>query len=250
MKLITLNTWAGRIRSIREFLASHSDDVDIFCFQEIFKGDTNWGSEDLTNIDDANQHLFEDIEKILPNHKGLFCPVHKDIYGISIFIKKNAAILGLGDIVIFENNNFPDPTNPNADRSRKMQWIKFKKDNEEFLLMNVHGHWTGQGKSDTAERIKQSEIIAEFIKNNSMPSKKILCGDFNLRPDTKSSEIIEAQLKNLIKEYKINSTRTELYTKSEKYADYIYVSLDIKVNSFSVLSDAVSDHAPLFLDFD
>jgi endonuclease/exonuclease/phosphatase family metal-dependent hydrolase len=78
-----------------------------------------------------------------------------------------------------------------------------------------------------------------------------LCGDFNLPPNTKSLAMFEEfGLRNLISEYKINSTRTSFYTKEEKFADYIFVSNGIKVNDFSVLPDEVSDHAPLFIDFE
>ncbi len=69
-------------------------------------------------------------------------------------------------------------------------------------------------------------------------------------PDTQSIALFESHgLKNLIKEHTITSTRTSLYDKSEKYADYIFVTKGIQVNDFKVLPDEVSDHAPLYLDF-
>jgi endonuclease/exonuclease/phosphatase family metal-dependent hydrolase len=75
-----------------------------------------------------------------------------------------------------------------------------------------------------------------------------MCGDFNLRPDTQSMSIIEqAGVKNLIKEYNISSTRTSLYTKSEKYADYIFISDNLKESEFKVLPDEASDHSALML---
>jgi endonuclease/exonuclease/phosphatase family metal-dependent hydrolase len=40
------------------------------------------------------------------------------------------------------------------------------------------------------------------------------------------------------------------YEKPEKFADYMFVSKGIAVRDFQVLPDEVSDHAPLFLDFD
>ncbi len=78
---------------------------------------------------------------------------------------------------------------------------------------------------------------------------KILCGDFNLKPDTESMKILEKDMDNLIKIYKITSTRTSLYPKEEKFADYILTSKEIVLNKFEVLPDEVSDHAPLLLDF-
>ena len=63
--------------------------------------------------------------------------------------------------------------------------------------------------------------------------------------------MIEATgMRNLIKEYNITSTRTSFYKKPVRFADFVFVSKDIKVNDFKVLPDEVSDHAPLFLDFE
>ena len=78
----------------------------------------------------------------------------------------------------------------------------------------------------------------------------VLCGDLNLLPDTKSLKMIEEGLKmrNLVTEYGITSTRTPLYTKEGKYADYILVGPGLTVKEFNVLPDVVSDHAPLCVD--
>jgi endonuclease/exonuclease/phosphatase family metal-dependent hydrolase len=60
-------------------------------------------------------------------------------------------------------------------------------------------------------------------------------------------------IRNLVKEYGVESTRTKLYRRYEtgsKFADYIFVSPEVKVNDFKVLPDEVSDHSPLMLDFD
>jgi endonuclease/exonuclease/phosphatase family metal-dependent hydrolase len=178
----------------------------------------------------------------------LFCPVFGEIYGISTFVKKGINITDSGNITVFENKNFSLSDDSDEDHTRKIQWMKLKSTEGEFMVVNVHGHWTSKGKSDDEDRIKQSEKIVDFLDKLSLP--KIVCGDFNLLPDTKSIAMIDAKLKNLIKEHKILSTRTSLYTKEERHADYIFVSPSIKVNSFRVLPDEVSDHSPLFLDFE
>lgn len=76
-------------------------------------------------------------------------------------------------------------------------------------------------------------------------------GDFNLLPESESlKKFEEFGLRNLIKEYGITSTRSSLYQKEEKYADYAFVSKDIEVQEFAVLPDEVSDHLPLSLRCD
>lgn len=115
-------------------------------------------------------------------------------------------------------------------------------------MVNVHGLWNGNGKTDTPDRLVQSDNIIKFIKNLDNPF--VLCGDFNLLPDTESlKKFEEFGLRNLVREYNIRSTRTKFYDKEHKFADYIFVSKDIKVVDFKVMSDEVSDHSPLILDF-
>jgi len=249
MKLITLNTWSGKLdKPLKSFIKNHSDKIDIFCFQEIFNCDDNIGQQYLTNMKDQNTNLHNNISAILNKYNGLFCPVFGEIFGIAAFVRKSIDIIDFGDITIFENESFSFWDDTGEDHTRKAQWLKLKSTNGEFMVVNVHGHWTGKGKSDDDDRIKQSEKIVNFLDMISLP--KIVCGDFNLLLNTKSIAMIDAKLKNLIKEHKILSTRTSLYKKEERHADYVFVSPDIKVNSFEVLPDEVSDHSPLFLDFE
>src|SRR3989338_5052371 len=76
----------------------------------------------------------------------------------------------------------------------------------------------------------------------------VMSGDFNLLPDTQSIKKLEDfGLRNLIKEHNITSTRTSLYPKAEKFADYTLTSKKIIIEDFKVLTDEVSDHSPLYL---
>jgi endonuclease/exonuclease/phosphatase family metal-dependent hydrolase len=77
-----------------------------------------------------------------------------------------------------------------------------------------------------------------------------LCGDFNLQPETKSLAILEKGMRNLIKEFNIDTTRNYLYDHKEKYADYFLVSPEVKILSFKVIDTLVSDHLPLVLEFE
>ncbi|OGL67290.1 hypothetical protein A2856_01205 [Candidatus Uhrbacteria bacterium RIFCSPHIGHO2_01_FULL_63_20] len=79
-------------------------------------------------------------------------------------------------------------------------------------VVNFHGLWNGLGKDDSPDRLEQSRKIVETIKK--IDGEIILCGDFNLNPNTESMAIVEAAgLRNLVKEYGITSTRTSLYAK-------------------------------------
>lgn len=54
----------------------------------------------------------------------------------------------------------------------------------------------------------------------------ILIGDLNLDPDTESIKILEKEMRNLVKKYSIQTTRSDLYSKKEimPLADYCFVS--------------------------
>jgi endonuclease/exonuclease/phosphatase family metal-dependent hydrolase len=73
----------------------------------------------------------------------------------------------------------------------------------------------------------------------------IVVGDFNLLPQTKSVKMMETKLVNLIKKYKIKSTRPG----DDVIMDYIFVNDKIKVKNFQVINNKISDHFPLLLDF-
>jgi endonuclease/exonuclease/phosphatase family metal-dependent hydrolase len=244
MKLITLNVWGGRITEpLYEFLRKNSGEIDIFCLQEIY----NNAPDPMTdNERDPILTLFSDIQELLLGYDAYFRAVIGEVYGIGIFIKKEIEVSEEGDMLIHHN---PYYTGRGGNHSRNLQWAKFAKNTKEYAMVNIHGLWNGQGKSDSEDRLNQSKKILEFIKT--LSHDFVLCGDFNLLPETESIRMIEESgLRNLIKEFNITSTRTSFYEKPLKFADYIFTSKGIKVKDFKVLQDEVSDHSPLYLEFE
>jgi len=242
MKLESLNVWGGRMLiPLLDHIKQHASEIDIFCFQEILNNPTQPSS----NIETI-ENLFEIFESALPNHQGYFNPALTNNIGLATFIKKSIKVVDQGDIFVYrwldsiENN---DPTT----LGRNMQFIQFELNNQTYTVANLHGLWTGAGTSDTPDRIKQSEIINDFFSTIAGPS--ILCGDFNLDPSSKSIELLEQGRRNLIREYKVESTRADFFKWPDKIADYMLVSKNITVNNFQVQQQTVSDHLPLILDF-
>ena len=112
-----------------------------------------------------------------------------------------------------------------------------------------HGLWNGQGKTDTPERIEQSQKLRMHVDKFS--HSQIIAGDFNLLPETKSLSIAKEGFRDLIDEFKISSTRSILYNRHTNpvlFADYIFITKDLEVTQFKVLEDVVSDHLPLLLE--
>jgi endonuclease/exonuclease/phosphatase family metal-dependent hydrolase len=255
MKLISLNTWGGTtFDPLMEFIRREAHDTDIFCLQEIFHTES-----DTIHIGrSAQANLFTELSAALPGHVGYFDSCQDGLepggvsagyhlqFGLSTFIRKDIAVARNGVTFVHRGLN-ACVENDLRTMGRNAQYFELTHDNIAYGVVNFHGLWNGQGKSDSEDRLEQSRKLYECV--NSISGKKILCGDFNLLPDTESIKIASEGLRNLITEYDITSTRSSLYDKSIKFADYIFVSPDIEVESFRVYPDEISDHLALGLDF-
>ncbi len=241
LKLMTLNIWGGHVEDkLLDFIVRYKD-INVFCLQEVYKN----AKEQISTEDRSlSLNIYSEIQGILKNHNGYFSPVVDGVYGLATFIKKDIKVKKHGQVKIHDNPNYigKGPTH-----SRIMQHYDLEYRNTEFAVLNVHGLWNGQGKIDSLERITQSSKIKDFV--NILDKPLILCGDFNLTPETKSLAIIQEDLIDLVVKNNILSTRTNLYSGKEQYADYIFCSQEIKILDFSVLPDIVSDHCPLLIEF-
>lgn len=244
MKIISLNIWGGKVyEEFLDFINRHKD-VDVFCFQEIYKDGHEFYKD--SEYKDDKHNIYHDIVKLLPNHTGIFHPALSEYYGVAMFVKNDYEIIKTGEVFIYKEKGHM-PEGDWGRHARNLQYAELKFGSEIITVANVHGLWNGQGKTDTDERIEQSQKIVDFLKT--LKTKVILCGDFNLRLDTKSVAMIEGMgLKNLIRENGVLSTRTSLYQKPEKHADYIFISPGITPKKFEVLPDEVSDHSPLLVE--
>ncbi len=251
MKVISLNTWGGKggTDGLLSFFEKHQD-TDVFCLQEIFDGGEEFRGMKAArfSLDHFDPELFVRIAATLPNHAAYFRPHFEDIFGLAMFVRKDLSVLEEGETSIYREKGFYSSENI-GDQHRILQYVRLQ--DPACLIANVHGLWNGLGKGDSSDRLAQSERIRDFCALSQGP--QVVLGDFNLRPDTESLRLIEeCGFRNLVGEYDIASTRTSLYDsrESEPFADYAFVSSDIRVNEFKVLPEEVSDHAALYLDFD
>lgn len=254
MKLLTLNAWGGKVHApLLKFIQKMAGEIDIFCLQEVFST-----TDDLEISDGARASLHEDISKILPAYKAFHSPkskgydysgyIGKDInFGNAIFIKENIPILSYDEMFNIVNDEGRD-WRKNA--IAKAQFMTIRVGETPLAICNFHGMWIKDTKKrDTPERIEQSHHIRKIL--DSFSGEKIICGDFNLLPDGESIKILEENMRNLITDHHVTSTRSSLYKTSDiGFADYILVSQGIKVSDFKVLPDEVSDHLALELNFD
>jgi endonuclease/exonuclease/phosphatase family metal-dependent hydrolase len=255
MKVISLNLWIGKKHpEILSFVKQHTD-VDVFCFQEVISG----GDSGVVLPKGAHARLFEEIASTLSGHVGFFAaaPSNSDFVkqlqsggahgGQAIFVRKDLSVLETGNFLLYEDKLFDGPVPGGI--TGNFDYVIIEKNGERFVIGNIHGLWQYH-KDDTPERLEQSGRLLDFFRRYS--GKRILCGDFNLRPTTQSIALLGAEMENLIANYQITNTRNAEYKDMELYKDYIadyaFVSPEIKVSDFKVLHDVVSDHAPLMLE--
>lgn len=253
MKIISLNTWGGRAGKdkLLNFFEQNKD-IDVFCLQEIWSAPYEnlegykAGDKEIRHEEIMTRGM-QDISTVLSDHSSYFRPHFLNNYGLMMLVNKNVKVIKEGEVFVYkEKGHIPEGDIGN--HARNIQYITFFLKGKMVTVINFHGLWNGKGKTDTEDRIMQSKNIIEFIKK--ADGRCLLCGDFNLLPDTESLKLFETYgMRNLVKENNVLSTRTSFYTKPEKYADYVFVSGDLEIKKFEVLPDEVSDHAPLMVEF-
>ena len=258
MRLLSLNAESGAGGPMFEkYIKSKMKSVDVFCFQEVYDSKIykNVGMGERTDF-------FKLLKTLLKDYESLFCPVsdtladfHKTkfkiVLGLAVFYKK-----GIKIEKHFEKHTHGSLHAPvdffHGKESNAIQCVKFLTKKGSFWVANFHGASRPGDKLDTPKRLEQSKKILKVLSQLEGP--KILCGDFNLMPNTESIKMIErASMKNLIKLYKIKNTRNSIswkrYGNKQHFADFTFVSKDINVKDFKVPYTLASDHLPMILDF-
>lgn len=238
-----------------EFIGKVQKDTDIFCFQEMFFGTES--VEDVygtrSNIADEFEHLLKDFsiyKRLAPKGSRFFDKIPEAPMGQAIFIRNNIKVVGSGGLYTYPENSLVLKITE-IGLTGNFQHITIETEKNKYLIGNLHGLWQYEGKGDTPERLEQSKVLKNFFSN--YPVKKMLCGDFNLRPETESIAILNKDLKNLIKDFGITSTRNSFYEDAGKYkdfiSDYVFASRDVNIIDFKTINNSVSDHLPVMVEF-
>ncbi len=249
MKTICLNTWGCReSESLFKFIKENNS-ADIYCFQEVLKSGIGKTSRDELKSG------YEDIAKLLPNHKGYFSEYgeggyysekSRDLdfkYGIACFVNSKLNQKFVQGVRLYDlETKWTDYS------GRFAAGAAMAVEAGDYAVLNIHGLWQGGIKKDTEAKLVQSKQIISLAEIAN--GKKIICGDFNLLPETKSIQMLGDVYTDLIQKYKIVSTRSTLYPKELRYSDYAFVDSNISINRFLVPDVTISDHLPLVIDFD
>lgn len=260
MKLISLNTWRGKFfEPLIDFIKQRSQDTDIFCFQEM--QDTK---SDIKNYKGIRANLLSEIKLILPKFQMFYFPVIGGFddkadpvdfdltFGQAIFFKDSIKVGSKKNFFITKKEDYQNLQKDFSNLPTPLQYVDFNFANKKFIIFNFHGISHPGDKLDTSQRLAEVKKVKKII--DSKKGAKILVGDFNLLPETQSIKIFESNMRNLIKEFNIEKTRSNLSPFSsrpdfQKFADYTFVSKEVQVKSFEVPQVEISDHLPMLLQF-
>jgi len=241
MKVLQLNIWCGKLgKKIIDLV--NTEDPEIVCFQEAME------------FPGGRSFLFEDINTIIKKtgYKHYYFTPH---LGYSLMKRKarmGLLILSKFPIIETESIYVKSEYKENFDlldsdhNTQSLQRATVKCDSGLIHVLNYHGYHDHNSKNGCDETIRQCGFIANYVNN--LSGKILLCGDFNLNPDSDSIKIIESVMCNHVTLNNFNNTRTNLTEKSG-VSDYIFSKGNFENTSFKVLDEIASDHCALTFEF-
>ena len=242
MKIMTLNMWQGRLEKV---LLSHLEtlDVDFACMQEAVSctGDTAGLATTYQKAGKSlglDQSFFSPITHTKLGAKDL--EFGNVIYGRFPFLQSNT---------VFTRGEYKENFDFDADdyNIRAFQHVEVQVGDKRLHLLNHHGHHINEHKLGDEETLRQVRQIADYL--GQLEGAVILCGDFNLSPESNSIGVLNNILRNLSTEDGVQTTRSRLTSKNE-VCDYIFVNNEVQVEHFVMDDEIVSDHNALIVDFD
>lgn len=262
MRVLSLNAWGGAVFSeLAQWLPTV--EADVICLQEVTRtaslaGWTEFRDAERTLPQRAS--LFEDVSKLLPRHSAYFVasdagPVtdpdgneHLQDFGIATFVGDRLTVLA--EESSFVHGSFVEHQAwAIAERPRAIHGVRVRDGatGQNATIAHLHGLRDPAGKGDTPARTKQALAIASFLESLRQPNDiGVVCGDLNLLPASETFSILAGI--GLIDLVGTDSTRTSLYPKPSRHANYLMVSDPKVVKRFEVVrTPEVSDHCPLLV---
>jgi len=227
MKIIYLNAWGAKVYTpISEFTKKHAQDTDVFCFQEAYGSMPVLCDELLTGY------------RKITAHKYVSEP---DDFYQAMYVRNDIDVVCSGEIL------------EDQDNVGLGIYVQIKQEHNDLYICNIHGISRPTDKQDTPERLRQSQDVINFFRDKE--GSKVIGGDFNVFPSNPSIQLYpKSGYKDLIHDFKITNTRNRLvwerYPQNEKqyFSDYVFLSDDVEVDTFTVPDIEVSDHLPLILE--
>ncbi|MCU0902243.1 MAG: endonuclease/exonuclease/phosphatase family protein [Tabrizicola sp.] len=265
MQIISLNAWGGICHArLLPWIAATRPDV--LCLQEVIHSPVpapDWLTyRDGDHVLPQRANLFAEVAAVLPDHVATFCPAAQgelwdndralpSQWGLATFVHRRFPVIGQAQGFVHKGwsaHGYGDhPRSRTAHASRL-----YDPDRDRTLtIAHMHGLRDPRGKIDTPERAAQARRFLQLADLTSAPGElRVLCGDFNVEPGSETLRFLADQrFVELVTTGGFSGTRTSLYLKPGRHADYLLIDRPDAVQSFTVLTaPEVSDHCPLVLD--
>jgi endonuclease/exonuclease/phosphatase family metal-dependent hydrolase len=266
LRIVSLNAWGGQVwGALSRWLAGLGPDV--LCLQEVTRAPEpcpEWlVYADAERRLDQRTDLLRDVSAILPGHQALFAPAVRgplhdaagrawpSEFGNAMWIARDLSVAGKAERVVhgaFRHDGWGAPPAP-----RTLQAVRlYHPTAGRFLTVgHTHGLRDPAGKGDTPARAAQARAIAAALADLARPGEGVVFGgDLNLLPGSETFAVLAAAgLSDLVTGRGHRDTRTSLYPKPVRFADYMLVNADVEVAAFDLpAAPEVSDHRPMVLD--
>jgi endonuclease/exonuclease/phosphatase family metal-dependent hydrolase len=232
-----INAWPNRKELVKGLIRFH--EFDIFGVQEALRGQL----DDIAELQDfAFIGNGRDDGKQGGEHSSIF------------YKKDRFKVLGLGDFWLSETPEVPGKGWDATCCNRICSWAKFKdlKTKKSFYFFNVHFDHQG-----VVARRESGKLMVKKIQEIAKNASVILTGDFNSLPETEQILHIQTILSDSKKisltpaygpEGTFNAFKFDAPMKDR--IDYIFVSKQVSVLKYGVLTDSFeqrypSDHQPV-----
>lgn len=262
MRIISLNAWGGQVWPALDGWVSTCG-ADILCLQEVTKPaqpSPPWLAyrDPFRNLNQRS-NLFGDMSARLPQHQARFSAaaegplsdvggkVYRSRHGLGQWVASDLTIAATGDGFVhgaFRRDGWGAEPVPRAFQAVRVSGPRLKRP---LTVAHFHGLRDPSGKGDTDVRRAQAHKARALLSHiASSQDDVVLCGDFNVLPDSETLDLFKDWgLRDLVGSA---DTRTSLYTKPVRHANYMLVSPSVQVASFDApAGPVVSDHRPLIL---
>ncbi|MBX3197515.1 MAG: endonuclease/exonuclease/phosphatase family protein [Labilithrix sp.] len=264
-RILSLNAGGGRVhRPLVDYLAGCG--ADLLCLQEMVHtpaARSDWLTYRGHGPDlQQRANLHREVATLLPRHQARFAPAARgelhdgdavawSQFGLSTLLDDRHAVLA--EAIDFVHGAFSADGWGEHPRARNAHVLRLRRDDSGAALTvcQLHGLREEAGKGDTPARIAQAHALVALIRRVWRGSEPlVVCGDLNVLPDSATFSILaELGLVDLVTTRGFTDTRTSLYTRPGRHADYMLATPDVAVSAFEVVTEPeVSDHRALLLD--
>ena len=264
LKIVSLNAWGGQCwPALAAWLRDL--DVDVLCLQEVIRAPVpspEWlAYRDDFRALDQRADLFHDVSALLPNHLARFAPaargqlsdndgnLYLSEHGLGQWVSSDLAWITAWNGFVhgtYRHDGWGAEPVPRAAQVSRIATT----DGRTFVVAHLHGLRDPAGKGDTPARRAQWLATVKAIETiREQDDPVILAGDLNVLPDSEAFGIFaDIGLTDLVTTGGFTDTRTTLYKKPQRFADYILVTDTVQVIDFQLpATPEVSDHRPLML---